>query len=90
MDRTDEALVSAFSEALRSKRLAAGLTQEQLAERADVSTRFISFLETRRRQPTLTVIAALSNGLGLTLAEFAGEIERAWLVAKDNAAKERS
>lgn len=90
MDRTDEALAAAFAQTLRSKRLAAGLTQEQLAERADVSTRFISFLETQRRQPTLTAIAALSNGLGLTLAEFAGEIERALLVAKDSAGKRRS
>lgn len=82
MDRTDDALTAAFAEVLRRRRLAAGLTQEQLAAQADVSTRHISFMETQRRQPTLTIIAALSHGLGITLAEFAGDIE-ATRAAKD-------
>ena len=83
MDRTNDALTAAFAEVLRRRRRAAALTQEQLAELADVSTRHISFLETQRRQPTLTIIAALSHGLGMTLEEFAGEIEATWRAAKD-------
>ena len=83
MDRTKDALTAAFAEVLRRRRRAIGLTQEQLAELADVSTRHISFLETQRRQPTLTIIAALSHGLGITLAELAGDIEATWLAAKD-------
>lgn len=74
MDRTDEALTAAFAEVLRRRRRGVGLTQEQLAEQADVSVRFISFLETNRRQPTLTILAALSRGLSITLAEFASDI----------------
>ena len=31
----------------------------------------------------VTIIAALSQGLGITLAEFAGEIEATWLAARD-------
>lgn len=81
MDRTNKTLTVAFAEVLRRRRVAAGLTQEQLAELADVSVRHVSFLETKRRQPTLSVIAALSSGLGLTLAEFAGEIEAEWRAA---------
>ena len=81
MDRNNEDLTAAFADVLRRRRVAAGLTQEQLAELADVSVRHVSFLETKRRQPTLSVIAALSSGLGLTLAEFAGEIEAEWRVA---------
>ncbi|MBC7736832.1 MAG: helix-turn-helix transcriptional regulator [Candidatus Saccharibacteria bacterium] len=82
MDRTNEPLMSAFAEVLQRRRRAAGLTQEQLAEKADVSVRFISFLETRRRQPTLTVIAAISRGLGITMAEFAADIEATVAMAK--------
>ena len=78
MERTNEALIRAFAEVLRRRRKAAGLTQEELASRADVSTRHISFLETARRQPTLTIMAALSEGLGVNLAEFAGEVEAEW------------
>ena len=58
-------------------------TQEQFAERADVSVRFISFLETNRRQPTLTMIAAISYGLGITMAGFAADIEATVAMARD-------
>lgn len=75
MDRTNEKLLTAFAEVLREVRQAAGLSQEDLADRADLSPRFISFLENRHRQPTLTVVMALSVGLGLTLEEFAGRVE---------------
>jgi transcriptional regulator with XRE-family HTH domain len=68
---------------LRRRRRTAGLSQEKLAEQADVSVRFISFLETNRRQPTLSAMAALSRGLGVTLAEFAGDIEAELMAAKN-------
>ena len=68
MDRSNSALVAAFSEVLRELREQAGLTQEELAERADVSVRFISFLETGRRQPSLSALAAVSKGLGLSMS----------------------
>ena len=48
-----------------------------------MSVRFISFLENGRRQPTLTVVVALSRGLGISLTEFAEDIEETWLAAKD-------
>ena len=75
MERKNTQLLVAFSEVLRRKRREAGLSQEDLAARAEVSTRHISHLETKRRQPSLTIIAALSQGLGLTMAKFAEEIE---------------
>lgn len=76
MDRSNSTLVIAFSEILRARREAAGLTQEALAERADTSVRFISFLETGRRQPSLSAIAALSDGLGVTMTELIADAER--------------
>jgi transcriptional regulator with XRE-family HTH domain len=47
-----------------------------LAERADVSARFISFLETARRQPSLSAIHALSKGLGVQMPDLISEAER--------------
>ena len=76
MDRSNSTLVIAFSEILREQREAAGLTQEVLAERADTSVRFISFLETGRRQPSLSAIAALSHGLGITMTDLIAATER--------------
>lgn len=65
MDRINQSFVTAFASVLRDARLGAGLTQEDLAERADVSVRFISFLETGRRQPSLSALVAVSQGLGI-------------------------
>lgn len=76
MDRQNEHLVAAFAAALSKQREHAGLTQEELAERADVSARFISFLETGRRQPSLSAIHALSKGLGVRMRDLVGETER--------------
>lgn len=60
MDRQNDSLIAAFAAALSEERERAALTQEELAERADVSARFISFLETGRRQPSLSTLHALS------------------------------
>lgn len=76
MDRSNSTLVIAFAEILREQREAAGLTQEALAERADTSVRFISFLETGRRQPSLSAIAALSRGLGINMTDLIAATER--------------
>lgn len=70
MDRSNEILIDAFAKTLRSVRENAGLTQEQLAERADISVRFISFLETGRRQPSLSALAAVSRGLGISVSSL--------------------
>lgn len=70
MERSNGTLVAEFAEVLRQVRLQAGMTQEDLAERAGVSVRFISFLETGRRQPSLSALAALSDGVGLPMSEL--------------------
>ena len=75
MERSNPALIVAFASTLREERLRLGLTQEDLAERADVSARFISFLETGRRQPSLSAMAAISKGLGLPLSSLTSAVE---------------
>jgi predicted ATPase/transcriptional regulator with XRE-family HTH domain len=55
-----------FAERLRQRRLAAGLTQEALAERAGVSAKAISDLERDPdRTPRLDTIGLLADALGL-------------------------
>ena len=75
MERRNEELVAAFARVLRARRRRAGLSQEELAFRAELSTSYISLLETRNRQPTLTVMAALAAELGLSLSGVAELIE---------------
>ena len=54
---------------LREWRLARRFTQEGLAERAEVSTRHISFLETGRSQASREMTLVLGNALDLPLRE---------------------
>jgi len=76
MDRINQPLVAAFASVLRDARQDAGLTQEDLADRAEVSVRFISFLETGKRQPSLSALAAVSKGLGQPISALVMETER--------------
>lgn len=62
-----------FGDTLRRVRSAAGLSQEALAERADLSTRGISDLERGRRSPRPATVQLLADALGLdvsTRSEF--------------------
>ena len=64
-----------FAEALRRYRLAAGLSQDELATRADLSSKAISALERgERRNPYPHTIRALADALGLDEGERSGLI----------------
>ena len=76
MHRSNEHLVEAFAHVLREARQSAGLTQEDLAERAEVSVRFVSMLETGKRQPSLSALAALADGLGSPMSALVSAVER--------------
>lgn len=67
MPRDDE-----FGEVLREMRVAAGLSQEELADRADLSADAIASLERgRRKHPRASTVAALVRALGLSPDEQA-------------------
>lgn len=55
---------------LRQLRQARRLTQEQLAERAGLSYKFVGEVERGRGNPTLTTLAALSEALGVALVDL--------------------
>ena len=75
MERRNEILIQAFATVLKARRKGLGISQEELAFRTGLSMSYISLLETKRRQPTLSVIGVLASELGTTLSEFCGEIE---------------
>jgi transcriptional regulator with XRE-family HTH domain len=62
-----------FAANLRSQRLRAGLSQEQLAEVCGLHRTAISLLERRERSPRLETLVALAKGLDL---KSAGELLR--------------
>lgn len=75
MERRNKPLIAAFAMTLRDQRASVGMTQETLAERADLSVRAVSFFETGKRQPTLSALAAISKGLGVDMVELMREID---------------
>jgi transcriptional regulator with XRE-family HTH domain len=68
----NEALAS-IAESLREERSRAGLTLEQLAQRADLSTAHLSRLESGERQPSVAALIALSRALGVSMSTLLGE-----------------
>ena len=66
---------SVFGVVLRRFRLAAGVSQEELADRADVDRTFISRLERGVRQPTITTLIGLSEAMGVSAADLVRETE---------------
>lgn len=75
MERKNEKLIAAFAKTLQARRKKLGLSQEELAFRTDLSMSYISLLETKNRQPTLTVMAALANELELSATDLMREVE---------------
>ncbi len=54
-------------------RNAAGLTQEQLAERSGLSQQYISSLERGKRNPTIVTLYELAQALGVSHVELVKE-----------------
>ncbi len=62
--------VKALGRRIQKLRQAAGLTQEELAENAEVSAKAIGLLESGRGNPALASLEAIAAALGISLAEM--------------------
>jgi transcriptional regulator with XRE-family HTH domain len=63
-----------LGQAIRDSRREAGLTQEQLAERASLHWTYVSEIETGRKNPSVAVLRRIAIGLDIKLSAL---IERA-------------
>jgi transcriptional regulator with XRE-family HTH domain len=68
-------LVERFANNLRRARIDKGLTQEGLAEACELHRTHISLLEKAKRDPKLTTIAKLADGLDTTPSQLLHGIE---------------
>ena len=55
---------------IKQARIEEGLTQAQLAEKADISTRYLMDIENKNDIPSLKVFIALSRALHLSIDSF--------------------
>lgn len=61
---------------LRKARMAAGLTQEELAFKADISRNYVSLLELGEKSPTVQLFLRLCKALGVKGSTLIARIER--------------
>jgi len=72
---------SPFGALLRRHRTARGMSQERLAQDAEISTRHLSCLETGRAAPSKTMVLVLGSALDLSLRDRNALLEAAGFVA---------
>ena len=71
-----------IGEKIRKLRLARGLTQEELAERTDLSRSFISQLESDKTSPSIDTLETILKALGTDLKHFFSDFEEDQVVFK--------
>ena len=59
-----------LGEAVRGKRKKAGLSQEELAEKADLSTVFISRIERGKESPSVDNLVKIAQALGARVRDL--------------------
>jgi transcriptional regulator with XRE-family HTH domain len=69
-------LMEALAAEIKSRRMELGLTQEDLAGRCDLDRPYISLIEVARKQPTLSVLWRLADGLELDASELMQRLKR--------------
>ena len=63
-------IVMRFSRELRTRRLAAGMTQAELARRSHVTTSYITRLERATSAPGIDLVDKLAQALGCTVSDL--------------------
>lgn len=69
-------LKSYFGTAIRQYREKQGLSQESLAEKAELDRTYVSGIERGRRNPSLLSIERLAKALGIGLDELFSTVEQ--------------
>jgi transcriptional regulator with XRE-family HTH domain len=60
---------------LRKARMAAGVTQEELAYKAEISRNYVSLLELDEKSPTVQVLLRICRALGVKASKIIGRVE---------------
>ena len=75
-------LINALATEIKLRRRELGFSQEDLAGSCQLDRPYISLIEVGRKQPTLSVLLRLAEGLEYPLAEFMGRVQKRYLLEK--------
>ena len=65
-------MIGARVKAIRNKKK---ITQEQLAEKIEINSKYLSSIERGLENPTMNTLIKMSESLGVSVAEFFNQIE---------------
>jgi transcriptional regulator with XRE-family HTH domain len=68
-----DSVLASIAECVKQERVRAGLTLEQLAGQAELSTAHLSRIESGERQPSIAALIGLSRALGVSVSALLGE-----------------
>lgn len=68
--KTEKQFVQAFGKRVAKLRSEKRLSQEELADRANLHAVAITYIETGKRKPGITSIYKLARGLGVSVSEL--------------------
>ena len=72
---------------IKARRLALEMSQEDLAGRCDLDRPYISLIEVARKQPTISVLLKLAEGLDYSLPEFMKRVVKRYDREMESSAK---
>lgn len=82
-------LSTTFGQTVRLQRKTVGLTQEELADLAEIHPTYVGLVERGERNPSLDVAARIADALGFTLAELIAPAESGRIASGQNKGKRR-
>ncbi|MBD2343757.1 helix-turn-helix domain-containing protein [Anabaena subtropica] len=75
MDEPKQKILSALGYLVRQHRIERGISQEELGLRANLDRTYISGVERGVRNPSLTALVSLANGLGISVSVLLENLE---------------
>ncbi len=76
----NEPLMKALAIEIKARRLALKMSQEALAGKCDLDRPYISLIEVARKQPTISVLLKLAEGLDYGLPEMMQKVVDRYLL----------
>jgi transcriptional regulator with XRE-family HTH domain len=79
---TETSVINALATEIKLRRRELGFSQEDLAGHCQLDRPYISLIEVGRKQPTLSVLLRLADGLQYSLADFMSVVEKRYMLEK--------
>ncbi len=78
----NQPLINALATEIKLRRRELGYSQEDLAGNCQLDRPYISLIEVGRKQPTLSVLLRLAEGLQFSLAEFMERVQQRYMLER--------